>query len=72
MTPTFKVAILLCALVALLGISISLYTEFIAGIKPCFSCNLLRYSYFLILVISLLSLKFRSLTPVLLVISAFI
>ncbi len=47
------------ALVALVGVSLSLYTEFIQGINPCLSCYILRFSYILVLLLSLTYFKYK-------------
>ena len=56
-----KAVILACAILALVGISISFYTQYIAKVNPCFSCYILRYSYLAILVVSIASLRFNKL-----------
>ncbi len=57
-----KVAIIACALLALLGVFISFYTQYIIKVNPCLSCYVLRYSYLTILIVSLISLKFSKLS----------
>ncbi len=52
-----RIMILLCALVSLSGVLISLYTQYVVKVNPCFSCYILRYSYLAILLVSIASLK---------------
>ncbi len=54
-----RIAILACALLSLLGIMISFYTQYVIKLNPCLSCYILRYSYLTILVLSMISLKFN-------------
>ena len=52
-----KAIALLMAIIAFVGIALSLYTEYIRGISPCLSCYVLRFSYVAILLLSLACFK---------------
>ncbi len=67
-----KVIVLLIAIIALVGIALSLYTEFIRGIAPCFSCYILRFSYIAIFLLSLVYSKYRRISYFILPISLLI
>ncbi len=67
-----KVIALLMATIALVGIVLSLYTEFIRGISPCLSCYILRFSYIAIFLLSLAYFKYRGASYLILAISLLI
>ena len=67
-----KVIPLLMAIIALVGIALSLYTEFIRGITPCLSCYILRFSYIAIFLLSLAYFKYRGISYLILAISLLI
>ncbi len=64
-----KAISLAITLIALVGILLSLYTEFIQGIRPCLSCYALRFSYIAIFLLSLAHFKFKRASYLILAVS---
>ncbi|MDK2372561.1 MAG: disulfide bond formation protein B [Candidatus Korarchaeota archaeon] len=67
-----KAISLTIAFIALVGILLSFYTEFVQGIRPCLSCYTLRFSYIAIFLISLAYFKFKRASYLILAISLLI
>jgi len=57
----WRTAAYVCALIAVLGLAISFYTEYVVKVKPCFSCLILRYSNLIVALLSIASLRARRL-----------
>lgn len=67
-----KSIMLLGISLAIAGEIISFYTEYVLLVSPCFACYVLRYSYLSLIGLQLISMRWRKLTMLTVMLSAFI